>query len=51
MEFVRQIARRGHKVTVLHEGTVLSEGPLERVQSDPRVVEAYLGRSKVSADA
>ena len=51
MEFVRQIARRGHRVTVLHEGTVLSEGPLERVQSDPRVVEAYLGRSKVSAEA
>jgi len=47
MEFVRQIARRGHKVTVLHEGSVLSEGPLERVQADPRVVEAYLGRSRV----
>ncbi len=51
MEFVRQIARRGHKVTVLHEGTVLSEGALERVQSDPRVVEAYLGRSKVTPEA
>src|SRR2546429_8934538 len=25
MEFVRQIARRGHRVTELHEGTVLSE--------------------------
>ena len=47
MEFVRQIARRGHTVTVLHEGTVLSEGSLERVQADPRVVEAYLGRSRV----
>ena len=44
MEFVRQIARRGHRVTVLHEGAVLSEGALERVQSDPRVIEAYLGR-------
>jgi urea transport system ATP-binding protein len=51
MEFVRQIARRGHKVTVLHEGTVLSEGALERVQADPRVVEAYLGRSRVTAEA
>ncbi len=49
MEFVRQIARRGHLVTVLHEGRVLSEGPLERVQSDPRVIEAYLGRGKVRA--
>jgi urea transport system ATP-binding protein len=47
MEFVRQIARQGHRVTVLHEGTVLAEGPLERVQSDERVIKAYLGRGKV----
>ncbi len=32
MEFVRQIAR---KVTVLHQGTVLCEGPVEQVQGDP----------------
>jgi len=51
MEFVRQIARRGHRVTVLHEGSVLSEGTLDRVQSDERVIEAYLGRGKVSAGA
>src|SRR2546430_7222188 len=38
MEFVRQIARRGHRVTVLHEGTVLSEGSLDRVQADERVI-------------
>src|SRR5205823_6424080 len=44
MEFVRHIARRGHRVTVLHEGTVLSEGSLDRVQADERVIEAYLGR-------
>jgi urea transport system ATP-binding protein len=44
MEFVRQIARRGHRVSVLHEGTVLSEGSMDRVQSDERVIEAYLGR-------
>jgi urea transport system ATP-binding protein len=49
MEFVRQIARRGHTVTVLHEGSVLSEGSLDRVQSDERVIEAYLGRGKVAA--
>ncbi len=49
MEFVRQIARRGHRVTVLHEGSVLSEGSIDRVQSDERVIEAYLGRGKVSA--
>ena len=47
MEFVRQIARRGHRVTVLHEGSVLSEGSMDRVQSDERVIEAYLGRGKV----
>ncbi len=43
MEFVRQIART---VTVLHEGTVLCEGPVDKVQADPRVVEIYLGRKK-----
>ena len=43
MEFVRQIART---VTVLHQGTVLCEGPVEQVQSDPRVLEVYLGQRK-----
>jgi len=51
MEFVRQIARQGHRVTVLHEGSVLSEGSIDRVQADERVIEAYLGRGKVSAEA
>jgi urea transport system ATP-binding protein len=41
MEFVRQIAR---KVTVLHEGSVLYEGNMDEVQSDPRVIEVYLGQ-------
>jgi urea transport system ATP-binding protein len=40
MEFIRRIART---VTVLHEGRVLAEGPMEAVQSDPAVVEVYLG--------
>lgn len=40
MDFVRSIARR---VTVLHEGSVLAEGPMEEVQNDPRVIEVYLG--------
>ncbi len=40
MEFVRSIARR---VTVLHEGRVLAEGSMDEVQSDPRVIEVYLG--------
>ncbi|MFT9076882.1 urea ABC transporter ATP-binding protein UrtD [Ethanoligenens sp.] len=41
MEFVRNFSSR---VTVLHEGQVLCEGPMETVQSDPRVIEVYLGR-------
>jgi urea transport system ATP-binding protein len=41
MEFVAALAR---KVTVLHEGSVLAEGPMERVQNDERVIEVYLGR-------
>ena len=40
MDFVRSIATR---VTVLHEGRVLTEGPMETVQNDPRVVDVYLG--------
>ena len=40
MEFVRSIARR---VTVLHEGRVLADGPMAQIQADPRVVEVYLG--------
>ncbi|MDH5544152.1 MAG: urea ABC transporter ATP-binding protein UrtD [Gammaproteobacteria bacterium] len=40
MEFVRSIAR---KVTVLHQGSVLSEGTMDQVQNDPRVKEVYLG--------
>ena len=40
MAFVRSIARR---VTVLHQGSVLAEGSMSQVQSDPRVVEVYLG--------
>jgi urea transport system ATP-binding protein len=40
MEFVRSIAR---KVTVLHEGTVLTEGSMDEVQNDPRVIQVYLG--------
>jgi urea transport system ATP-binding protein len=41
MDFVGSIAR---KVTVLHEGAVLAEGPLSEVQKDERVIEVYLGR-------
>jgi len=41
MAFVREL---GVKVTVLHEGAVLAEGPLDVVSADPRVIEVYLGR-------
>jgi urea transport system ATP-binding protein len=41
MEFVRALAT---KVTVLHEGTVLAEGPIDQVQANERVIEVYLGR-------
>jgi len=40
MEFVRSIAR---KVTVLHEGRVLAEGPMDVIQKNERVIEVYLG--------
>lgn len=41
MEFVRSIAQ--HRVTVLHEGSVLTEGSMAEVQNDPRVIQVYLG--------
>ncbi|WP_163132972.1 urea ABC transporter ATP-binding protein UrtD [Agarivorans sp. Alg241-V36] len=40
MQFVEDIADR---VTVLHQGKVLSEGSMQRVKNDPKVVEVYLG--------
>ena len=40
MKFVEDIA---HRVTVLHQGKVLSEGSMGHVKNDPRVVEVYLG--------
>ena len=41
MDFIAAIAK---KVTVLHEGSVLAEGSLADIQSDPRVIDVYLGR-------
>jgi len=40
MQFVEDIA---HRVTVMHQGKTLSEGSMERVKNDPKVIEVYLG--------
>ncbi len=40
MKFVEDIAR---KVTVLHQGKILSEGSMDHVKNDPKVIEVYLG--------
>jgi len=48
MVFVRQIAA-GRKVTVLHQGSVLCEGPVDEVQDNERVKEVYLGRKARAA--
>ena len=40
MEFVKKIA---DKVTVLHQGKILAEGSMEKVQADEKVIEVYLG--------
>jgi urea transport system ATP-binding protein len=40
MEFVKKIA---HKVTVLHQGKILAEGPMDKIQLDEKVIEVYLG--------
>ena len=40
MEFVKKIA---HKVTVLHQGKILAEGTMDKVQANEKVIEVYLG--------
>ena len=42
MDFVRRFAS---KVTVMHEGKLLCEGPVAEVQANPMVQEVYLGRA------
>jgi len=43
MEFIRDL---DFDVTVLHQGQVLTEGPLDVVKADPRVIEVYLGQAE-----
>jgi len=40
MDFVKKIA---HKVTVMHQGKILAEGAMDKVQNDPKVIDVYLG--------
>ena len=40
MDFVEKIAE---KVTVLHQGKLLAEGPMSEIKSNKEVIEVYLG--------
>ncbi|MGA5303722.1 urea ABC transporter ATP-binding protein UrtD [Nucisporomicrobium flavum] len=46
MDFMRRFATR---VTVLHQGKVLSQGTVAEVQADPQVQEVYLGTADAIA--
>lgn len=48
MDFVKQIAER---IVVLHQGSVLAKGSVQEVQSNPDVIEVYLGRETINAAA
>ena len=43
MEFIRRLES---DVTVLNQGAVLCEGKMESIQSDPKVIEVYLGKQE-----
>jgi urea transport system ATP-binding protein len=43
MEFIRDLKA---PVTVLHQGSVLTEGFIDDVKQDPKVIEVYLGQSQ-----
>jgi len=43
------VANLSDTITVLARGTVLAEGPYEKVSKDPRVLEAYVGTTEEHA--
>lgn len=47
MEFVKQIAQR---IVVLHQGQTLAEGSVHEIQSNPKVIEVYLGSEQIDAE-
>lgn len=48
MEFVKQIAQR---IVVLHQGETLAEGTVHDIQSNPKVIEVYLGREQIDTES
>ena len=43
MEFIRRL---DSNVTVLNQGSVLCEGSMDQIQSNPKVIEVYLGKQE-----
>ena len=43
MEFIRRLESN---VTVLNQGSVLCEGSMDEIQTDPKVIEVYLGKQE-----
>ena len=45
MDFIRRLESN---VTVLNQGSVLCEGSMDEIQTDPKVIEVYLGKQEDS---
>lgn len=43
IQFIREISR---EITVMHNGSILTEGTLEQIENDERVRNIYLGKEK-----